>query len=402
MGKWHINKKGVPAICKATKGKCPLGEHYSSEEQAINSYKNEMEQEYGLLPTKNKMTLERKKDIADLITRISGTKAPGFDYECFASLSLAEEMGLDRIAITDENGLTVNISTDSDKKQINAEMFVDKSIEAVNGYYKKLGITIKNKETLARVVYYNENPNKGVLVQSGGPNVLDAAIIKANEVVDIVEIKKLSTGAQLPVTSLTVDRKGKITDESLAGQSLFMKQALENVTIQDSDGQDVKIDFGTDMNNERFPLHYFVEQYKAKGATSFLYTTENGDKINKIDLTKETEVVIDDLINKGIAADIKLRANLSYQNANKDDIERFNNLLSKNYFKSGRASTTESFTLKSVKEDKITKAGKLVRVGGYILPIEYESYKENLNKRIKKTELKAFKLCLTGSMKVHY
>lgn len=34
MNKWHINKNGIPKICKATKRKCPLGEHFENQEQA--------------------------------------------------------------------------------------------------------------------------------------------------------------------------------------------------------------------------------------------------------------------------------------------------------------------------------------------------------------------------------
>ena len=37
MAKFHINKHGVPAPCKATKGNCPYGgedSHYKSQEEA--------------------------------------------------------------------------------------------------------------------------------------------------------------------------------------------------------------------------------------------------------------------------------------------------------------------------------------------------------------------------------
>ena len=401
MNKWHINRKGVPALCKAEKGNCPLGKHYESESTANKAVETQMEEKYGLLP-QGKMSVERKKDLAELIKRISGTRAPGFDYEIYASLSVAEEMGLDKVSITDKNGLTVNIATDNSDKQVDASVYVDKSVQAVKKYYEDLGITIKDESTLARVVYHSDDINKGTLVQSGGPNVLDAAIIQADEVVDIIEIKKLSAGAQLPVMSLQTDEYGSISDRSLNRQKEYMREAIEHVKIQDADGKDYQVDFGNTEKNKRFPLQHFVEQYKDKGATSFIYTTNEGEDINRIDLTRDTDEVVDELLEKKVEANVTMRANLSSQKANQKDIERFNKLLSKEYFKSGRASNTESFTLKSIREDKITKAGKFARVGGYILPIEYDNYKENMNKRIKKSDMKAFRLVLTGNIKTHY
>jgi len=399
--KWHINKKGVPALCRAKKENCPLGEHYESKSIAEDAVESEMKEQYGILP-QDKMSVDKRKGFAELIQRISGIKSPGFDYEIYASLSIAEEMGLNRVSITDRNGLTINISTNNDNNQVDASVYVNKSIQAIKKYYENIGVSIKDESTLARVVYHSDDVNKGTLVQSGGPNVLDAAIIKADEVVDIVEVKRLSTGAQLPVTTLEVDQYGNISDSSLDLQKDYMKEAIKHVKIQDADGTDYKVDFGDPEKNKRFPLQHFVEQYKDKGATSFIYTTNEGEDVNRIDLTRDTDEVVDELIERKIEANVTLRANLSSQKVNKKDIHRFNEILSKEYFKSGRASNTESFTLKSIKKDKISKAGKFVRVGGYILPIEYENYEENLNKRIRKSDMKAFRLSLTGNIKTNY
>jgi hypothetical protein len=52
MAKYHINKHGVPAPCKATKGNCPLGgadSHFNSEEEAQAFIDSEMGNQYGLL-----------------------------------------------------------------------------------------------------------------------------------------------------------------------------------------------------------------------------------------------------------------------------------------------------------------------------------------------------------------
>lgn len=52
MSKFHINKQGVPAPCKATKGNCPLGgddQHFNNEKDAQAFVDNQMEKEHGLL-----------------------------------------------------------------------------------------------------------------------------------------------------------------------------------------------------------------------------------------------------------------------------------------------------------------------------------------------------------------
>ena len=56
MSKFHINKHGVPAPCKATKGNCPYGgdsgneNHFDTQEEAQEHAKKILSAEYGLLP----------------------------------------------------------------------------------------------------------------------------------------------------------------------------------------------------------------------------------------------------------------------------------------------------------------------------------------------------------------
>lgn len=58
MSKFHINKHGVPAPCKATKGKCPLGgdsgeeNHFDSKQDAQKAADQINESQHGLLPGK--------------------------------------------------------------------------------------------------------------------------------------------------------------------------------------------------------------------------------------------------------------------------------------------------------------------------------------------------------------
>ena len=53
MSKFHINKHGVPAPCKATKGNCPLGgeeRHFDSQEAAQEYADKVNAEEHGVLP----------------------------------------------------------------------------------------------------------------------------------------------------------------------------------------------------------------------------------------------------------------------------------------------------------------------------------------------------------------
>ena len=56
MNKYHINKHGVAAVCRARSGNCPLGgdEQYFNSEQEAQEYANKVNEErYQMLPEVN-------------------------------------------------------------------------------------------------------------------------------------------------------------------------------------------------------------------------------------------------------------------------------------------------------------------------------------------------------------
>lgn len=74
MKKYHINKKGVPSLCKATSGNCPFGDtstHFSTKEEAQRYVEKEEEQKHGLLPglTTDNRTEEEKKVAKELLNK---------------------------------------------------------------------------------------------------------------------------------------------------------------------------------------------------------------------------------------------------------------------------------------------------------------------------------------------
>lgn len=81
MTKFHINKQGIPAPCKASERPCPLGgseSHFKTQQEAQTYIDNKNEEEYGLInqPTKRQLRVGEvdkeklnKKDFCIVTTR---------------------------------------------------------------------------------------------------------------------------------------------------------------------------------------------------------------------------------------------------------------------------------------------------------------------------------------------
>lgn len=71
MARYHINKHGVPAVCRAKPGNCPLGDenrHFSSAEEAQRHADTEAEREHGMLPgMREHLQKEESKGVANRI-----------------------------------------------------------------------------------------------------------------------------------------------------------------------------------------------------------------------------------------------------------------------------------------------------------------------------------------------
>lgn len=86
MSKFHINAKGVPAPCKATKGNCPFGgedSHYNSQEEAQTAIDQINKEAHGIMPgmkTRPKEEIEKEgRQLVSLIDkRKNKVKEPEF------------------------------------------------------------------------------------------------------------------------------------------------------------------------------------------------------------------------------------------------------------------------------------------------------------------------------------
>lgn len=78
MTMYHINKHGVPAPCKATSGKCPLGgstgseNHFPDNETAQIYIDNKNQNEFGILPETNKSSEQKLEDYGDKLVPAVG------------------------------------------------------------------------------------------------------------------------------------------------------------------------------------------------------------------------------------------------------------------------------------------------------------------------------------------
>lgn len=406
MEKWHINKKGLASICKADKGNCPFGnesEHYTTKDEAMNASQDKMSKEFGLLNDEKKtqeipkMNSWQRKDLAELVSKLSFSENNGFSYECQASVFIAEEMKLEKIAVVNSDGSVLAASLITGKESTpESNAPIENSIEILSAHYEKMGTSIKNKDSLARVIYYSEDSSRGVLVQSGASNVLDAAVIKEGKVTELIEIKELTKGAQMSATVVEVDEKGDVIRSSLTGKLKQVAEKVSSMNIKDAEGTNTVLDFGNPKNNRLIPLMNFVHQYQKKGATSLVYISDKGKVVNKISLTDSNAEIIKNLIKNKISAEVNMRANLNKNNANESDFKR---LLSDDTLMKTKMEDVTSFKLSDIHPDKITKTGRNVRIGGFIVKsIKYDNYKENMDKEIEMKDLAAFKLVLTGKI----
>lgn len=72
MNKYHISKNGMPSVCKAKSGNCPLGDdnkHFDTLEEAQVYLNNENEIEYGLLPHVNNIFKESNDERKQLLAK---------------------------------------------------------------------------------------------------------------------------------------------------------------------------------------------------------------------------------------------------------------------------------------------------------------------------------------------
>jgi len=104
MAKFHINKHGVPAPCRAKPGNCPLGgdeTHFDNKEEAQKFIDKKNEKEHGLLASNIFTEEKKKKDIINRRKLIKILENNGFDYYDESDLADVSELELTQKASGD-------------------------------------------------------------------------------------------------------------------------------------------------------------------------------------------------------------------------------------------------------------------------------------------------------------
>lgn len=109
MAKYHINKNGVPSVCRATSKPCPLGgaeAHFGSKEEAEAFTQNKMKKEHGLLTT---LSLKERYKSGNEEQRIQAIKDGYVSSEIVLDPSVKV-----RMALIDEGHYSDRLIYDSD------------------------------------------------------------------------------------------------------------------------------------------------------------------------------------------------------------------------------------------------------------------------------------------------
>lgn len=139
MNKFHINKHGVPAPCRAKKGNCPLGgdeQHFNTEKEAQDFADKQGEEKHGIIPTLKAEVLS-VKDVEELYKSSNPDdriKAIENGFDMYTILSDPSE---DVRMVAAERGLMSDSLMHDDNKEI-AEIAKAHYYKTPNGRLDKL------------------------------------------------------------------------------------------------------------------------------------------------------------------------------------------------------------------------------------------------------------------------
>lgn len=156
MAKFHINKKGVPALCRAKDGNCPFGggeKHFDNLEDAQNYVTEQNENKFGILSGINILSEERLEDFRNKRFYERYNRGSGeFNQKEFSSEinNFISENLLDDVR--DNNPKNVLVETMGENGEYVLSHYVEDELKEV----------MKNKEP----IYFNKEDYNKVLSSS--------------------------------------------------------------------------------------------------------------------------------------------------------------------------------------------------------------------------------------------
>ena len=191
MSKFHINKHGVPAPCKATKGNCPLGgddQHFDNQADAQAYADKVNEKEYGLIADVNKepeqekkltpaqQKSKEKKEFEERLSKVLHGAWGGDESmvkHCLKNIKYVEMNG-SFVEIADSKPSIKNeiwYDDETEAPEVNCENFYNYNKGGMPRYYKKEGVHMFDRGTLKLVPQYGEdNLDLATLSYEDSPN----------------------------------------------------------------------------------------------------------------------------------------------------------------------------------------------------------------------------------------
>lgn len=400
---YHIGDDGRLAKCRAKKRPCPKNSpHFSSQEEGqlyLDNLHEKEENRYNKKRFKQLTTntveseLKNKKSKTSQILELSKRKSIGFNYEVFMANNYARSIGLNNVMIRDEETGKWNISKFADKKlsKEDAQLLYKEARKAVKSAY---GPDVDTKSAI-KIIYYDDVSTGNIFVQTGSSQTLDG-ISATKDDFRIVEIKRThNNGAQLEEHLVSIGSNGEynIEDGRLTDE-VYYAVNNRNTYDNDKDSDILKI-------SPQESLRQFTRDYKTRGTDELVFTDKEG-KPYVIDMTQNEDKCIQDLIDAGITAQIKIRTNQTTNKMDNASINRFKT--NKNNLYKGKVDEEGNITIGQIDKSKIRETGKKVkyiRFGEFKTNIKFEDWK-NLpdDYKININELKYFRPILSGDIKI--
>lgn len=129
MAKYHIDKNGKPAICRATTRACPYensSPHFDTETEAFAYVNKQMEAQFGLMPSTG--GLEREYSYGDGTQALTNW-ARDWGYEDFSVSVLADSV---HIKISGPNDLEIDLEYEN--QALTMDELMNDAFENVNRY----------------------------------------------------------------------------------------------------------------------------------------------------------------------------------------------------------------------------------------------------------------------------
>ena len=401
--KYHITPRGEVKQCNA-KVHCRYGDynpHFDDPETAqlfADNYFDRLNFDTTIrtLDTSGfELRMKNKNSLPSRVKDITGVKQRGFDYECYMSACYAESMDLRNVLVQDkkgswhainQNGAIQNVDEDKIKGLItNAKQSLENAYDVVNE---------NNSEKFCRAIYYSDDSDS-MFIQTGAPELLDAAAVENGET-QLLEIKKThSSGAQTFERTLGIghDSAFELRDEYYDTLHPEILEQVEKFRNDNSTNQ-----YNLKVSNF-VATEQFVRDYQRSGSSEFVCTDKKGRAIS-IDMTRPPEIVAKELVNNGFVTTLKIRTNLNTRKLDSNAIYRLrenkDKIYTGDYVKvpgGHRAIPFENFD-----KSKMTKVRNKVRIGEYLLPVKWED-KDNFTGPITLDRMEYFAPVMGGDIK---